>query len=478
MTYHIKLRTKLFLGLMSFLVFFACSSKDNTEVVDLTRFLSKYQSSNANITDTSAISQDKFIGVSGSARLIVTTSGGVTGVNVHLNGSEVVGSGNNITAGKLEVPVTLVKDNVVSVTVNGAPESSATIRVKQEAQITMYVKSRMHFNTNVSDYEASSKFYEKLGFGTMMGFPDSNTQAMARAMGVETPTSYDGSKGGEVGSYLLHGQLKSLSIMTWGGDAMKGGIIDLIEFMIPGNDEPPYAKLNHLGIAKATMYTRDIAADYEYMKGIGVKFISAPVTRSDGTTFAIFSDLDGTFYELTQKERDDKKIKTTHIFTLGPITINVSDFERSSAWYQMMGYKVFKELPSTDSLEVAKAMGFDEKYKIKGAILKREKDGSMIELVQWITPHNPEPPYGMPINHLGIARTAFGTGDMEADVAVLKAQGVKFVSDITPCCSGPDSPGSIVAFFDPDGTIIELAEQGIVSQVSMFWNWKKDQIFK
>ena len=102
----------------------------------------------------------------------------------------------------------------------------------------------------------------------------------------------------------------------------------------------------------------------------------------------------------------------------------------------------------------------------------------MIELVQWITPHNPEPPYGMPINHLGIARTAFGTGDMEADVAVLKAQGVKFVSDITPCCSGPDSPGSIVAFFDPDGTIIELAEQGIVSQVSMFWNWKKDQIFK
>ncbi len=335
---------------------------------------------------------------------------------------------------------------------------------------------RMHFNTNVRNYEASSEFYSKIGFGTLMGFPDSNTQAMARSMGIKTPTSYDGSQGGEVGSYLLHGELKSLSLWTWGGDALKGGLIDLIEFKIPENDEPPYAQLNHLGIAKASMYTMNIVADYEYMKSIGVKFISAPVTRSDGTTCAIFSDLDGTYYELIQKDRDDEKTKTTHIFSLGPITINVSDFERSSAWYQMLGYKVSKKLASTDSIEVAKAMGFDKKYEIDGAILTREEDGSMIELVQWITPYNPEPPYNMPINHLGIARTAFATGDMEADVAAVKAQGVEFVSEITPCCAGPDSPGSIVAFIDPDGTIIELAEQGMVSQMSMFWGWKKDQI--
>jgi catechol 2,3-dioxygenase-like lactoylglutathione lyase family enzyme len=214
------------------------------------------------------------------------------------------------------------------------------------------------------------------------------------------------------------------------------------------------------------------------MKSIGVKFISAPVTRTDGTTFAIFSDLDGTYYELTQKDRDDEKTKTTHIFSLGQININVSDFERSSAWYQMLGYKVLKKLASTDSIEVANAMGFDEKYEIDGAILNREEDGSMIELVQWITPYNPEPPYSMPINHLGIARTAFATSDMEADVAALKSQGVEFVSEITPCCAGPDSPGSIVAFFDPDDTIVELAEQGMVSQMSMFWGWKKDQISK
>jgi hypothetical protein len=53
-----------------------------------------------------------------------------------------------------------------------------------------------------------------------------------------------------------------------------------------------------------------------------------------------------------------------------------------------------------------------------------------------------------------------------------------YVVSATRTPVGPDSPGSIVAFFDPDGTIIELAEQGMVSQMSMFWGWKKDQISK
>ena len=477
--YHFQLRTNLFFGLLSFFVFLHAivPLQANAEVIDLTRFLSQYQSSKYNIADKSAFNQNKFFGVPGSARLIVTTSGDVKGVNVQLNGSDVVGVGNYSAADKFEVPVTLVKDNVVSVTLNGAPESSVTIRVKQEADIKLHVKSRLHFNTNVRNYEAASEFYSKIGFGTLMGFPDTNTQAMARAIGIKTPTSYDGSRGEESGGYLLHGELKSLSFWTWGGDALKGGLIDLIEFSIPKNDEPPYAQLNHLGLARAAMYTMNIAADYEYMKSVGVKFISPPATRSDGTTFAIFSDLDGTHYELIQKDHDDAKIKSTHIFTLGPVNINVSDFERSSAWYQMLGYKVSKKLASTDSIEVANAMGFDEKYEIDGAILTNQIDGSMVELVQWITPYNPEPPYNIPANHLGIARIAFETSDIEADVAILKAQGVEFLSEITPCCMGPESSGSIIAFYDPDGTIIELAQQGFVPKMSMMWWWIKDRYF-
>ncbi len=477
--YHFQLRTKRFFGLLSFFVFLSAivPLPANAEVIDFTRFLSPYHPAKNNITDTSAINQNRFFGVPGSARLIVTASGDVGSMKVQLNGSDVVGAGNTSTAGQFEVPVTLVKDNVVSVAVNGAPDSSVTIRVKQKADIKLHFKSRLHFNTNVRSFEAASEFYDKIGLGTLMGFPDTNTQAMAKAIGIKTPTAYDGSQGGEAGGYYLHGELISPSIMTWGGDALKGGLIDLIEFIIPKKDEPPYAQLNHLGIVKAAMYTANIAADYEYMKSIGVRFISAPVTRSDGSTFAIFSDLDGTFYELVQTDHEDEETDNTHIYRLGHVTINASDFERSRAWYQMLGYKVTKKLASTDSIEVANAMGFGEKYEIDGAILTSEIDGSMVELVQWITPYNPEPPYDIPANHLGIARIAFETSDIEADVAALKAQGVEFLSEITPCCQGPDSSGSIVAFLDPDGAIIELAENGIIPKLSMMWWWIKKQIF-
>ena len=68
-------------------------------------------------------------------------------------------------------------------------------------------------------------------------------------------------------------------------------------------------------------------------------------------------------------------------------------------------------------------------------------------------------------------RMAFSTSDIAADVAALKAQGVEFVSEVTPCCSGPDSWGSIVAFYDPDGTIVELVEQPGMSQLLSLLNW-------
>jgi catechol 2,3-dioxygenase-like lactoylglutathione lyase family enzyme len=217
------------------------------------------------------------------------------------------------------------------------------------------------------------------------------------------------------------------------------------------------------------------------MKTIGVDFISAPTTRSDGTRFAVFKDLDGTHYELIEVPApdggDNSKTQTTHIVRLGQVNVNVSDFERSRAWYQMLGYQETRKLPRTDSIAVAKAMGFAEQFQIDGAIVTHPADGSTLELVQWITPYDPEAPYPVPVNHRGIHRMAFSTSDIAADVAALKAQGVEFVSEVTPCCSGPDSWGSIVGFYDPDGTVIELVEQPFVSQIFSVLMWLKGKLF-
>ena len=95
------------------------------------------------------------------------------------------------------------------------------------------------------------------------------------------------------------------------------------------------------------MHTTDIQADYQALKAKGVEFLSAPVTRADGSTFCIFKDLDGTFYELIEVEGEIDEESPTHIVEIGQVNVNVSDYERSRAWYQMLGFEVSRELPST-----------------------------------------------------------------------------------------------------------------------------------
>ena len=438
--------------------------------IDLTRYLFQLHEN----AEESRLHEASFFGVPGSARLIVDSKGYEVDATVQLNGVEILDADGSASSGSgegpLEVPVSLVENNTITVRLGGSSGSSFSIRVKQLADVELNVRSLVHFNTNVSDFPAARAFYGKLGFKTLTGFPDTNTQDMARAIGIETPTSYDGSKGEEAGGYLLHGELIGV-----GG--FKGGLIDLIEFAIPRNEEAPYARLNHLGMARAAMLTTNIAADYQYMKDAGVEFLSAPTSRSDGTMFAVFTDPDGTHYELIEDEGEDEETETTHIVSLGQINVNVSDFERSRAWYQMLGYEVASHLASSDSIEVARAMGFDEAYEIEGAIVTHPEDGSMLELVQWVTPYDPEPAYPVPVNHLGIHRIALSTADIEADVAALKAQGVEFISEITPCCSGPDSSGSIVAFYDPDGTVVELVEQPFMDELFTVLKWVRSTFF-
>jgi catechol 2,3-dioxygenase-like lactoylglutathione lyase family enzyme len=422
--------------------------------VDLTRFLSDFARGSGPPDATT----DNFFGTAGAGRVIVVNGNDyekasrVTSAVIRLNGEIVLGPNRfNKNVDTIEIPVDLVADNSISVEIRGKPGSYLTVRVKQAVDVNLNVTGRIHFNTNVSSFPDSQAFYQSIGFVGGFGFPDTNTLEVAEAIGIDTPTEYDGSEGPEAGGYLLHGNLIFLA-------SFGGGFIDLIEFTIPRNDEPPYSNLNHLGMARAAMLTNDLDLDYAYMTGVlGVEFLSPPATRSNGARFAIFRDPDGTFYELIEAS-PPLPLPTvfTNIASVGQVNINVSDFERSRAFYRMLGFTGSVPLAPTDSLEVAQAMGFDEEYLIDGELIINSADGSAIELVQWIEPYDPSPPYPLPINHFGINRLAYSTSDLEADVEALMAQGVEFVSPIAPCCSGPLSTTGIISFFDPDGTMIEL----------------------
>lgn len=469
---------RIFLGLSGLLLFVVVlvvatavvlqPAEPPARSIEFTRFLAT--------TGVGAESTASFTGIDGPGTLQVSCGSGEHHVAIRLNGEDVLSADQPVACSPgFSKDLTLRQSNTLEIRtpaplpVTGEPPATAevasqpvTIRIRQRADVKLHVLSRVHFNTNVRNFEASRAFYGTLGFSTLSGFPDTNTQEMARAIGIETPTSYDGSKGDWAGGYLLHGELIGLGFMS--------GAIDLIEFTIPRDDAPPYARLNHLGMARAVLHTGDLDADYERLTTAGVRFLSKPAIRSDGTRFVIFTDPDGTFYELAEapdpRPDDARTPAGTDIHGFGPLNVNVSDFERSLAWYAMFGYELTRNLEPVENLDVANAMGFSEPVERRGAILTHDVDGSTLELVQWLKPFDPERAYPIPVNHIGIHRTALSTTDIVADVATLKAQGVEFVSPITPCCSGPDASGSIVAFYDPDGTIVELVEQPVMTWVT------------
>ncbi len=422
--------------------------------IDLTRYLQTFDATASEGTATS------FTANPGAGRLIVTSDAAEVAASIELNGALVAGP--TLVAGE-ELPVDLVNDNTINVRLADGSDP-LTIRIKQIAEIALNVEAHVHFNTNVSSFEKARAFYASLGFETLSGFPDTNTLEMAQAIGIETPTEYDGSKGEAAGGYLLHGELIGV-----GGNA--GGLIDLIEFTIPRNDEPPYASINHLGMASAAMLTADLDADFAHLSEQGVRFLGPPAVRADGRRFAVFKDLDGTFYELTEAPGEADEESPTNIFALGHVTINVSDFERSAAWYQMLGYELTSRLPESESSEVAAALGLQSPIRLRGAVFTHPVAESQLVIQQWLEPFDGERAYPLPVNHLGINRIALTSSDIEADVAALKAQGVEFVSPITPCCSGPDSWGSIVAFHDPDGTIVELVDQPFMDLMMRIMRW-------
>ena len=140
------------------------------------------------------------------------------------------------------------------------------------------------------------------------------------------------------------------------------------------------------------------------------------------------------------------------------VNINCSNYEKSREFYAMLGYKVMWEVPEKGSPEVSAAVGMPP-YTVRGALLALEgvPNAPLIDLLQWRVPRDPAAPYAH-LYHLGIARICFVSGDLDADVKILKDHGVEFISE--PVRLAPPGAGSsrFVCFKDPDGTILELVQ--------------------
>ena len=147
-----------------------------------------------------------------------------------------------------------------------------------------------------------------------------------------------------------------------------------------------------------------------------------------------------------------------HLSGIVHANVNCSDFDRSLAFYEMLGFRLVAMVPETNTAEVAAAVGMPP-YRVRGGILALPGESTLIDLLQWIEPSDDEAPYGH-LYHHGIARIALRTENFDADVSELRTAGVELLSE-PATVEWPGQPTSrIVCFKDPDGTVLELVDLG------------------
>ncbi|MCP3913525.1 MAG: VOC family protein [Actinomycetia bacterium] len=149
-------------------------------------------------------------------------------------------------------------------------------------------------------------------------------------------------------------------------------------------------------------------------------------------------------------------MNTLNLTSIVHVNVNCSDFDRSLAFYRVLGFELLTMVPTTNTAEVAAAVGMPP-YRVKGGLLKLAGESMLIDLLEWQDPASDEPPYGH-LYHLGLARIALRTADLDADMAELRAAGVEFLSEPATVEWEGQPPTRFVCFRDPDGTVLELVE--------------------
>lgn len=140
------------------------------------------------------------------------------------------------------------------------------------------------------------------------------------------------------------------------------------------------------------------------------------------------------------------------------VNINVTDFARSKAFYERLGFTHLMDVNKTADGAVAAAVGTD-RYVVRGALMAH-RDGTVIDLLEWQAPRDERPPYDT-LFRPGLARLALTTTHLDDDVKRLKEAGVVFISEAPGVVAdGLGGHTRFICFKDPDGTVLELVEMG------------------
>ena len=316
----------------------------------------------------------------------------------------------------------------------------------------LHITGLIHFNINVRDYPRSREFYRTAGFIDQIGpFPETNTLAVSNGVGIDK-------------LYRMYAELIHLGKIPEGPIDLTvptGRMIDIIDWIDPERLDPPYSTINHMGISYFSLKTQDMEDQLNRLTQAGATMVAGPVTNSSGDLVAMVRDPDGTFVKFRQPSKDSPISAEESIDYLN---INVSDLDCSRQFYKMLGLETREANTSTGLAgqsqgditmavkdPLAQLLGLGSTVVRRTENMYHRVDGAQIKLNQWIKPAAIGVPYPAPLTHLGIQRINWASSDVEADVALLKRHGIKFLSPIAPCCEGAASTFGFIIFEDPDG---------------------------
>lgn len=143
------------------------------------------------------------------------------------------------------------------------------------------------------------------------------------------------------------------------------------------------------------------------------------------------------------------------------INVNCSDFDRSMAFYRLIGFEVVNPLAgdaTIGELGLGPVLGLPDDCAGRAVLLKLKGDqyGPRLDLIEWVSPRQPSPPRRT-MAQPGVARICLRTHDAEAVHARLSAAGHRCYTPPTRIVMG----GSVLNVFcaeDPDGVVIEFAQ--------------------
>lgn len=361
----------------------------------------------------------------------------IDNAQINLNGLGVVGPQDFPGNGELVLELELLQENTIEVKLAGAPGATLEVRVTQLTRADLGVLRQGYFGLNTSDMQRQRAFYETLGFiGEIYPAGPETSTTFARSLGFAD-------------NYLIHVSLHSLE------EPASPPFVDTVQFRGDSyREEPPYANLNHIGMAYATYSTSDLDADYAYLQSKGVAFVSTPATAPNGERFVFMKDQDGAFLKLIEADAGGASTDAPNLQRLVNTNMNVTDLERSREFYRLVGFTDSKPASQAGSGEFAVAHGFDGSIEFEGQdiSLGEGTDGATLQLRQWKTPYDDEPPYPPPVNHLGIDRINFYVKDLTATVRIMNELGFE---QLGPIGGSPEI--GIVFFFDPDGIKVQFA---------------------